>query len=232
MTDWRMIHLLEGRLWYHRNKDHYRREKLIFYQRQGQTEHYWLDLHKRKGEKAAAEKVWGEILKTRKEIIKWKDLLTPEEVEVHRLEARLRELRPKGQWWPMGGWVRPGEPNRMQRQDQGQDFEIPIYHSVVAPGHGVCTGYASDGPFPAGFGTPYATVKIYDGLFGGESWYLGHANEPIIRPGQSFVPGQPLSRLNHSLNQGWGWIELGHLPYGSMNEGERWHHLFRPVWKA
>lgn len=224
-TDWTKIHLLEARLRWHKGKRDYRKRQLESWIIAGKRAHYW------KNEKA--------ILRAREEINKWKALLDPEELEVHRLEAAIRALKPKGQWWPMGGWVRPGEPNRMQRCDQGQDFEIPLYHSVVAPGPGECTGYASDSPFPNGFGTPYALVRIDGGRFHDEpvrkgvepTWYLGHANEPIIRPGQRFVTGQPLARLNHSLNEGWGWIELGHLPYGGMGEGFNWRYLFTPLWR-
>lgn len=214
MTDWGKIHLLEGRLTWHRGKAHYRRQQLEKWQNAGRK------AHKRNDARG--------INTARAEIRKWKALLDPEALEVFRLERAINALRPKTQVYQAGGWVAPGERFRMQRQDQGQDFEIPLFHHVIAPGNGICTGYGSDGPFPNGFGSPYALVHIYDGRFKGD-WYLGHANEPIIRPGEHFHLHQPLARLNHGLNAGWGWIELGHLPYGSMSEGSRWAHLFTPV---
>jgi hypothetical protein len=215
MTNWGKIHLLESRLHWHRDKAGYRHDELVKWQNSGRMAHHRND---QRG-----------ILQARKEIIKWKGLLDPEVREVYALERAINALRPKTQVYHAGGWVAPGEPFRMQRQDMGQDFEIPLYHHVIAPGRGKCIGYASDGPFPNGFGSPYALVEIWDGRFGGQHWYLGHANEPIIRPGETFGLHQPLARLNHGLNAGWGWIELGHLPYGGMNEGERWHHLFTDV---
>lgn len=227
MTDWPKIRLLERRLAWHRGKAHYRRRALEGWIISGKRAHHWKD--------------HAAILRARAEIRKWQGLLGPEELEIHRLEVALDALRPKHQYqeWQMGGWVRPGEPCWKQRDDQGNDFEIPLYHSVVAPARGRCTEWASDRPFPDGFGTPYAIVEIFEGPFHdapvaqgvAPEWYLGHANEPIIRPGESFSAEQPLARLNHSLNEGRGWIELGHWTPGSLDEGARWHNLFGPVWR-
>lgn len=230
--DWAKIHLLEGRLAFHRSKAGYDRKKLAEWKITGDRAHYWLDQNLKKGNRAAAKSNEAEIARVRPYIAKWKKILDPEELEIHKLEAEIRVLKPKAFLYQMGGWVRPGEPCRMQRQDKGQDFEIPTFHSVVAPGNGVCLTYAHDGPFPGGFGSPYAVVEIFDGPFGGNQWYLGHANEPIIRPGQHFSVHQPLARLNNSKFAGWGWIEVGHWSGGpgSNSEGERYHHLFVPRW--
>lgn len=231
-TDWVKIHLLEARLDFHKSKAGYARKKLAYWKITGDRAHYWLDKHLKEGNRIAARANETEIARVRPFIDKWQKILGPEEFEIHRLETEIRALKPKVFLYNMGGWVRPGEQCRMQRQDKGQDFEIPRYHSVVAPGNGVCVSYAHDVPFPAGFGSPYAVVEIFDGPFGGNQWYLGHANEPIIVPGQHFSVHQPLARLNNSLNFGWGWIELGHWSGGpgSNSEGERYHHLFVPRW--
>jgi hypothetical protein len=233
MTNWPKIHLLEGRLAWWRGKAGYRRRELAKWKITGDRAHYWQDKHVREGKKAAAAVNQQQIEACRREIGKWSHLLNEAEHEMHALQTAIDALKPKAQMWLAGGWVRPGEPFRMRRQDQGQDMEIPIFHSVVAPGDGVCLEYAADRPFPNGFGDPYAIVRIENGRFGGNDWYLGHANEPIIRPGQRFTTGQPLARLNHSLEAGWGWIEIGHWAGGpgGMGEGERWHNLFAPLWR-
>lgn len=233
LVDWPKIRLLEARLGWHRGKAAYRRRALLKWKLTGDRAHYWHDKHVREGRKRDAEANAQQILACRKEIAKWGSLLNEEEREIHALERAIEALKPKAQLWQAGGWVRPGEPFRMRRQDQGQDMEIPLFHSVVAPGDGYCVEYAADGPFPNGFGDPYVVVHIDNGRFGGSDWYLGHANEPIIRPGERFVTGQPLARLNHSLEEGWGWIEVGHWAGGpgGMGEGERWHSLFAPVWR-
>ena len=232
MTNWVKIHALEAeeRLW--KAKESSRRRELIHWKITGKRAHEWLTVHERNHEHANAEKNKKEIEQVRPHIKKWTVLLTEAEHHTHGLRNEIAKLKPKQQLWGAGGWVAPGMPWRMQRCDQGQDLEIPLYHAVVAPGDGSCIGYASDGPFPSGFGSPYALVHITTGRFAGNNWYLGHANEPIIKPGQSFKAGQPLARLNHSLNSGWGWIEIGHLPYGGMSEGFRWHSLFTSgVWR-
>lgn len=232
--DWAKIHLLEARLAYHLGKYHYYQQRWEVHKHAGDWWHTRHDQHVKEHNKHAAEVSWGKILEERAAIAKWAKLMEPELAEVVKYRTALAKLKPKTQEWPMGGLVRPGTPYRWQRSDQGQDFEIPIYHSVVAPGHGVCLEYAADRPFPNGFGNPYAIVKFHDGPF--SVWpaaYLGHANEPIIRPGQSCVPGQPLARLNHSLNSGWGWIEFGRWDGGpgGMNEGEKWRYLFKSVYR-
>jgi hypothetical protein len=234
MVNWPKIHLLERRLAWWRGKAGYRRRELAKWKITGDRAHYWLEVHTRKREAAAAAKNQQQIVAIRKEIGKWSTLLNEAEREIHALILAIDALKPKAQMWLAGGWVRPGTPFRMQRQDQGQDFEIPIFHSVVAPGDGFCVEYSSDRPFPNGFGDPYAIVQIESGArFGGETWYIGHANEPIIRPGQHFVTGQPLARLNHSLDAGWGWVEIGKWdggPHG-MGEGELEHWRFAPLWR-
>lgn len=233
MTNWPKIKLLESRLGEHRGKANYRRDQLHYWQQAGRNAHYWHHKHYKEHNARAARRDLLAIERARGEIVRWQSLLTPEELEIHRLESALYKLKPKRQLYYAGGWVRPGEPFRMQRQDQGQDFEIPRYHSVIAPGRGYCIGYYYDRPFPNGFGSPYAVVHIDDGRFGGNDWYIGHCNEPIIRPEQRFSMNQPLARANNSLDAGWGWTELGHWSGGPgpMGEGERWAHLFSPIWK-
>lgn len=136
--------------------------------------------------------------------------------------------------YPMGGWVYWSSPARMQRTDQGQDFEIPLGRHIIAPGWGKCVHHLSDREFPNGFGNPYAVVYIGSGRFGGRLWYLGHDNSEVIAAGTTFHTGRILAKPNHSLNTGWGWSEVGHAENGypmGMSEGEKWHHLFSPAWK-
>ena len=133
----------------------------------------------------------------------------------------------------MGGLVPAGMPYRWQRSDQGQDFEIPIWHALIAPGDGYCASYASDQPFPNGFGDPYAILVFHNGPF--SVWpaaYQGHVNEPLVRPGQTFRRGQPIGRVDHSLNEGWGWVEFGRWDGGPgpMGEGYNWRNLFKSVY--
>jgi len=130
-----------------------------------------------------------------------------------------------------GGWAPPG-PYREQRVDQGQDFEIPFGHAIVAPGHGVCIEYAHDGPWPNGFGDPYVIVRIDSGRFKGHQWYLGHCNKPLVKPGEHFHAFRPLACTTHGFTNGWGWCELGEWTpgQGPSGRGQQFHHLFRPVW--
>jgi hypothetical protein len=227
------LRLLEARLRWHKSRAAYRRRQLESWTITGQRAHYWQNKHRQEGNRKAAINDQRGIERARQEIHKWKLLLDPEEIEIHKLENSIQKIKPRQQLWLAGGWVRPGTYFSMQRQDQGQDLEIPLYDSVVAPGSGFCVGYSSDRPFPNGFGNPYAIVHIESGRFGGNDWYLGHANMPIIRPGQRFSTGQPLARLNNSLNAGLGWIEIGRWAGGPgpMGTGEIYHHLFSPVWR-
>lgn len=136
--------------------------------------------------------------------------------------------------FPMGGWVYHDVPYRWQRVDQGQDFEIPLGHHIIAPGWGHCVAHLSDSAFPNGFGSPYAVVYIGSGRFAGRLWYLGHDNYVQIRVGESFHTGRILAKPDHFLNPGWGWSEIGHAPNGfpgPMGEGARYHSLFSPVWR-
>lgn len=135
--------------------------------------------------------------------------------------------------FPAGGWVWHDTPFRMQRTDQGQDFEIPHGGSIVAPGWGQCLMYAHDGPFPNGFGDPYMVVKIHSGRFAGNDWYLGHMNYVQIRPGEWFHEGRKLGRLYNSLNPGWGWVEIGHWNGGPgpNGTGAKYHNLFNDLWR-
>jgi murein DD-endopeptidase MepM/ murein hydrolase activator NlpD len=136
--------------------------------------------------------------------------------------------------FPMGGWVYWSSPAWMQRVDQGQDFEVPLGRHIIAPGWGKCIHHLSDGPFPNGFGSPYAVVYIGSGRFAGRLWYIGHVNDEVIPAGTHFHTGRILGRPNHSLNAGRGWTELGHAPNGypgPFGEGARYHSLFAPYWR-
>lgn len=131
-----------------------------------------------------------------------------------------------------GGWGGTGR-FQMQRQDQGQDFEIPLGHAITAPGDGEVIEWASDGPFPSGFGSPYAIVRIDTGRFavGNGEWYVGHANADVAPVGTKFKLGDPIARVNNSMNAGWGWCELGKWDGGPHPDGEgaKWAHLFTPL---
>ncbi len=145
--------------------------------------------------------------------------------------------------FPMGGFVNWNLPYREQRQDQGQDFEIPRGHHLIAPGWGQCVNHLDDASFPNGFGAPYAIVWFGSGRFKGMTLYLGHGNSEVIPVGHTFHTGDPLVRLDNGLNPeknsanwgcGWGWVEVGvcanGLPQGD-GTGARYHHLFTPVWR-
>lgn len=130
-----------------------------------------------------------------------------------------------------GGWAPPG-PWRLQRVDQGQDFEIPINHYIQAPGRGHCVYHLNDAQFPNGFGSPYAVVKIKSGPFavGDGLWYIGHCNEDVLPVGKHFRFGHKLAKANHFLNSGWGWAEIGKCINGypgPMGTGAKYAHLFR-----
>lgn len=131
-----------------------------------------------------------------------------------------------------GGWGGTGK-FRMQRQDQGQDFEIPVGHHITAPGDAEVIAYASDGPFPSGFGSPYAIVKVTSGRFavGNGEWYVGHCNEGVAPVGTKLKLGDPIARANNSLSPGWGWCELGKWDGGPHPDGEgaKYAHLFGPL---
>lgn len=121
----------------------------------------------------------------------------------------------------------------MQREDQGQDFEILLHHDIIAPGWGKVVSLLSDGPFPNGFGNPYMVVWIGSGRFKNNMWYLGHANHLYLKRGDWFHTGQRLARLDNSLNKGWGWVEIGHAPGGvpgPNGSGHRYADLFKPAW--
>lgn len=144
----------------------------------------------------------------------------------------------RGVWkwrqFPMGGWVYHDVPYRWQRTDQGQDFEVPLGHHIIAPGWGKVVSHLSDREFPNGFGNPYAVVYIGSGRFGGRLWYLGHDNSEVLGAGTVFHTGRILAKPNHSLNSGWGWSEIGHAGNGypgPMSEGARYHSFFSPVWR-
>jgi murein DD-endopeptidase MepM/ murein hydrolase activator NlpD len=151
---------------------------------------------------------WGNVLRRRRTAVRrW--------LRIHRTYGA-------GGWAPTSFWVR-------QRVDQGQDFEIKLGHRVRAPGDGEVTQWAHDGPFPNGFGDPYAIVRIDTGPFAGRLYYIGHANEAVPRVGLKFKEGDLLSRANNSLNAGLGWIELGLWPPGGPTNGSQIAGLFKEV---
>lgn len=132
----------------------------------------------------------------------------------------------------MGGWGGTGAA-RLQRVDQGQDFEIPRGHWITSPGYGEIIAHSADRPFPNGFGNPYAIVKITSGRFaiGNGEWYVGHCNQDVRPVGTKLKPGDPIARANNSLNTGWGWCELGKWdggPHG-MGYGANYSRLFTDV---
>jgi hypothetical protein len=143
---------------------------------------------------------------------------------------------PKHQTYGAGGWAPPG-PWRLQRVDQGQDFEIPSGDWIVAPGRGVVVGHLSDAAWPGGFGSPYLLVRIDEGAFaiGDRLWYVGHCgNSPagILPVGHAFQAGDKLAQTSHGLNWGWGWCELGKATGGGpgpMGTGAAYAHLFTNV---
>jgi hypothetical protein len=99
---------------------------------------------------------------------------------------------------------------------------------VRAPGNGEVVGRGHDAPFPNGFGE-HNIVRIDTGRFGGRTYYIGHAEGDLASVGHRFQKGDQLSRTNHYLNSGWGWIELGTYPYGPMGTGWNIHGLFTNV---
>jgi hypothetical protein len=131
-----------------------------------------------------------------------------------------------------GGWGGTGR-FQMQRQDKGQDFEVPLGHHITSPGDAEVIAWASDGPFPNGFGSPYAIVRVDSGRFavGNGEWYCGHANQDVAPVGTKLKLGDPIARANNSLHAGWGWCELGKWDGGPHADGEgaRWAHLFTPL---
>lgn len=127
-----------------------------------------------------------------------------------------------------GGWA-PAGPWWQQRIDQGVDFEIPLGAFVRAPGDGEVVSHAADGPFPGGFGDPYAQVRIDTGRFAGNVYYIGHVNAAVPPVGHKFKEGDRLGRATNSLNSGRGWIELGLWPPGPDGNGEKIAHLFTDV---
>lgn len=134
--------------------------------------------------------------------------------------------------YQMGGWGGKGAA-RLQRVDQGNDFEVTLNAWITSPGHGEIVSHASDGPFPSGFGSPYAIVRIDDGPFaiGNGEWYVGHCNRDVRPVGTKLKPGDPIARANNSLNAGWGWCELGKWDGGPHPDGNgaQYRHLFHPV---
>jgi hypothetical protein len=148
------------------------------------------------------------------------------------------EVTRTGAWrvrqFPLGGWVYHDVPYRWQREDQGQDFEIPMGHHIIAPGWGHCVSHLSDRPWPNGFGSPYMVVYIGSGKFAGHLWYIGHNNYVQIRVGESFNTGRILSMPDHEMNAGWGWTELGIAPNGypgPWGGGAANHWRFAPIWR-
>jgi len=146
--------------------------------------------------------------------------------------ARIKRLRR----YPCGGWFGRGTHPRFERTDQGEDRSVKRGVYVRAPGDGVVVNHLSDAPFPNGFGSPYAIVKITSGRFavGDGLWYIGHANSEVLPVGRRFKFGDRLARTDNGFSADQGWVEIGKcvngLP-GPMGTGDRYHRLFRAVWK-
>lgn len=138
--------------------------------------------------------------------------------------------------YPCGGWFARGTHPKFERTDQGEDRSVMRDTWVHAPGRGHVVAHLSDGPFPDGFGAPYAIVKITSGRFavGDGLWYVGHANADVLPVGKHFDFGDRLARANNGFYRWQGWVEIGKcingLP-GPDGTGAEYHHLFRPVWK-
>lgn len=152
-------------------------------------------------------------------------------IENFKYEIALQEKKQRT-LYQMGGWGGTGSA-RLQRADQGNDFEIPLGNWITAPGDGEIIGHSSDRPWPVGFGSPYAIVKITSGAFaiGNGEWYVGHCNRDVRPIGTKLKLGDPIARANNSLNSGWGWCELGKWDGGphEMGNGLQYRHLFAPV---
>lgn len=157
-----------------------------------------------------------------------------------RLEAKIKKLKyeialeEKRQrpLYQMGGWGGRGRA-RLQRADQGNDFEIALGEWITSPGNGEIIAHSSDRPWPSGFGSPYAIVKITSGPFaiGNGEWYVGHCNRDVRPVGTKLKLGDPIARANNSMNAGWGWCELGKWDGGPhpFGNGLQYRHLFAPV---
>jgi hypothetical protein len=138
--------------------------------------------------------------------------------------------------YPCGGWFARGTKPQFQRTDQGEDRSVTRGVYVRAPGDGYVVSHLSDAPFPGGFGSPYAVVKITSGRFaaGDGLWYVGHANSNVLPVGRRFRFGDKLARTDNGFYPNQGWVEIGKcvggLP-GLGTSGARYHRLFRSVWR-
>jgi hypothetical protein len=138
--------------------------------------------------------------------------------------------------YPCGGWFARGTKPHFERTDQGEDRSVKRGVYVRAPGHGYVVSHLDDAPFPGGFGSPYAVVKITSGRFavGDGLWYIGHANSEVLPVGKHFRFGDRLARTDNGFFSTQGWVEIGKcvngLP-GPMGTGDRFHRKFRAVWR-
>jgi murein DD-endopeptidase MepM/ murein hydrolase activator NlpD len=149
--------------------------------------------------------------------------------QVRYLKHLIRRWKRSRHSYGAGGWA-PTKTWWIQRVDQGQDFEIPLGERVRAPGDGEVIGHGEDKAFPYGFGH-HLIVRIDNGRFGGREYYIGHVEGLVddFPVGHRFKKGDLLSRTNHYLNAGRGWVELGTYPYGPMGTGWNIHSLFTTV---
>lgn len=152
---------------------------------------------------------WGNILRRRRRALRlW--------LGIHRTFGA-------GGFAPTSFWVH-------QRIDQGDDIEIKLGDHLRAPGDGEVIEWAHDGPFPNGFGDPYAVVVFTTGPFAGVGpMYLGHVNADVPPVGRHFKEGDRLGKVTNSLHAGLGWAEIGLWPPGAMGNGAKIEHLFKEV---
>lgn len=159
---------------------------------------------------------WGNILRRRRTALRrW--------LRIHRTYGA-------GGFAPTSFWVR-------QRVDQGDDIEIKLGKHLRAPGDGEVIQWAHDGPFPDGFGDPYAVVNFTTGPFSGLGFpiYLGHVNEEVPPPGRKIKEGDRIGKVTNSQNPGLGWAEIGPWPpepWDGVSQpapGQKIAHLFTEV---
>lgn len=108
---------------------------------------------------------------------------------------------------------------KVQRHDQGRDLQVtPPVNNILAIGNGTCLRNGFD---PAGFGISYPICHFNDGPWSGLDIYFGHTKS-LLRPGQSFQTGQPISQTQDGSGPYVGnatglpgWTEIGLAPNGS-----------------
>lgn len=119
--------------------------------------------------------------------------------------------------YPGDGWFPPHATFEWQHPDQGRDIVTDWKGIVQAPGAGCVVGIGQDQAFPNGFGPDFPLVRIDTGPFASpQPWYLGHTST-LVRDGQCFPFGTPLSRadqgrpswIGYVMRIDGGWVEIG-----------------------